>query len=41
VFEMLEGAYDPTEEPAQIIRECEGEVVVLLDDDAFDGIPAA
>jgi 6-phosphogluconolactonase len=41
VFEMLEGPFDPVEEPAQIVRECEGHVVVLLDDDAFDGIPAA
>lgn len=41
VYEMLEGPFDPTEEPAQIVRDCEGEVIVLLDDDAFDGVPAA
>jgi 6-phosphogluconolactonase len=41
VYEMLEGPLDPREEPAQIVRDCEGQVVVLLDDGAFDGIPAA
>jgi len=41
VYEMLEGDFDPSTTPAQIVRDCEGQVVVLLDDDAFDGVPAA